>query len=251
MRLLLVLVLLLAGCSSAAQRNSRSSAPALGGVPKVASMPSAEQKLAEIAGVMKATFVWQKSCEQEVAERPELKPIKNRLPLQLASSATLEQMSSAAHATPREIAALSQWRQMQDACFREAINNMAGTAPGLLQPLRTMAERRDDAIVALSRKRMTWGDAVTELRNAKRDVVQQIDANSSRISEALHLQAEEAREREELARLEARAAALERELERSQRNTWSPPARVQTPSIQMPRRTACHQIGMQLECTTW
>lgn len=180
MRILLLLSLIaLAGCSTAAQRKAQ--AISTGNT--------------EIETQLKA-------CLTAAYNDPANGPIRPHEPM-LPGDATLIQLADTSTVTPSEVAAINTIHPMIAACRKAELEALIHTIPGYVPILTHFYSQQDDDTILLMQRKLSWGDFSKRRRDRAAAVIAALQSETQRV--AANLQQENDAE---LSRRQAAAAAF-------------------------------------------
>jgi CRISPR/Cas system CMR-associated protein Cmr5 small subunit len=173
------LVLLLSGCTTAAQRQYQSIA---------ADNQSAKQNL--------------QACTLAIYNSASYDLLRKHVPYDV-NQLTLQQLSDNSFATPEEIDAILMIHPPLQSCRQEFLSQISQTTPSLVPTVAIMLAKAEDSLVDLIQKKQSWGQHVSRVRNALVEGSAQMQAEGQRIIAGLS-QSHEA----ELARRQAQTQQI-------------------------------------------
>jgi hypothetical protein len=98
-----------------------------------------------------------KICLDAVRKSPELASLQTH-PLLDKGTVTLQQLSDQSLATPTEVQAILAVHPRMKQCANAAINGVAQTEPSVAPILTAAFARDEDDVLALTQRKITWGD---------------------------------------------------------------------------------------------
>jgi CRISPR/Cas system CMR-associated protein Cmr5 small subunit len=205
------LVLLLSGCTTAAQRQYQSIA---------ADNQSAKQNL--------------QACTLAIYISASYDLLRKHVPYDV-NQLTLQQLSDNSFATPEEIDAILMIHPPLQSCRQEFLSQISQTTPSLVPTVAIMLAKAEDSLVDLIQKKQSWGQHVSRVRNALVEGSAQMQAEGQRIIAGLS-QSHEA----ELARRQAAFDALARYAQTQQI----------LDVMKRPVTTNCNQFGSMINCVS-
>jgi uncharacterized membrane protein YcjF (UPF0283 family) len=134
-------LLLLVGCATQAQRQFQT-------------MKTSNQ----------ASLQQMKTCASDVYNSPEFVPLRGHLPLN-PLDVTLQQMSDSTFATPTEVQAIFAAHPHIQACRKALLSGFAQSEPSLVPILIASYNKSEDELLALTQRKVTWGDYVRGARD--------------------------------------------------------------------------------------
>jgi hypothetical protein len=126
------------------------------------------------------------SCRRSLASNIEYEPIARRMPLVDIYQATIRQMADAQLANPEEVSALLAWTQELQKCRQKTLAAIRLQSPIALGRVLTGWNAEDGVFVLLSKRRLTWGDAVTRLRTIRAELFSKLTDQAFRESTQLN-----------------------------------------------------------------
>ena len=176
---LLLTVALLAGCTTAAQRQYQAIK---------SNNQSALQDL--------------QTCAMAVYNSPELAPLRRHLPFK-PTDATLEQLTDASLATDEEIRVILEEHPKLQSCRQHTMDQISQTTPTAVPIFLGIATKSEDSLIDLIQKKQSWGAHVRRIRDVTIAGAAELQAEGQHIEAGLQ-QSHEA----ELGRRQAAADAL-------------------------------------------
>lgn len=211
MRFLAVFLALgLAGCATAAQR----------------------QSVAINARAAQANTAFQ-ACMAGAIATPAGEVMAAKMPLK--GGVTLAELGDASYVTPEQVAALSDYHQAMQPCRSAIVQAYLGFAPGMSNLLAEMFEGNDRRVLDLIQKKTTWGEYNKSAQDAGVKLQVAMTAEAQRIDAGLA----EANAQEMQQRQQAAQAYL---------NYMQNQAAIN--AANRPITTNCTRFGMQVSCTT-
>jgi len=126
------------------------------------------------------------SCRRSLANNIEYEPIARRMPLVDIYQATIRQMADAQLATPEEVSVLLAWTQELQKCRQKTLAAIRQHSPIALGRVLTAWNAEDGVFVLLSKRRLTWGNAVTRLRTIRGELFSKLTDQAFRESAQLN-----------------------------------------------------------------
>jgi hypothetical protein len=212
---MLAIVVLLAGCATAAQRQYQAMATG---------NRAAAQDLQD--------------CVVALYDSPDFAPLRAHFALPPASP-TLEQLSDSNRATDGEIRLLLEAHPRIQACRQQALDRVTQSTPSLAAILATLYAKSDDSLIQLISKRQSWGEHTKLTRDLAIEGRSELTAEAQRITSELQ-QSHEA----ELAQRQAAAQAAA--------DAFAQYAQTQQiiSNMNRPVFTNCLRTGNMLNCAT-
>jgi hypothetical protein len=174
-----VVLLLLAGCATAAQREYQA-----------------------ISTGNKAIVDQAKVCVSAIYDSPDAAPLRGHYPVD-PRDITLAQLSDTTMATPVEIAAIEAVHPRVQQCRKAVLDGLVNTLPGLVPVLTREYSGADDDLILLIQRKLPWGELTRRRRDRYATFQAAATAESQRVTANLQQQNEA-----ELARRQAAAAAF-------------------------------------------
>jgi len=175
-----------------------------------------------------------KICITNVHNSPEFVLLKNYIPIN-ALDPTLKQMSDRTFATPAQIQAIFATHSQARACRQALLNGLAQIVPSVVPILVASYNKNEDDLLALTERKMTWGDYTRRERDRATETQFDLQAEDSHIVSGLQQQ--------------HRA-----EIEQRQRSADALPAWAQTQELinaaNRPVITNCNALGSMVNCVT-
>lgn len=158
---IIVILLLLTGCATTAQRQFQ----------------SMNQTVATAATELK-------TCMSEVWDLPEAAPVRDHEPLDIRD-ATLDQETDDHKVTPKEATAIKFTHPKITECRKTALTKIEGPAPGIAAILANEMQKQEDQLIALLKKKISWGEYITNRKAAAIEAQTQLAAEHQRIMSGL------------------------------------------------------------------
>jgi hypothetical protein len=206
-----VVLVLLSGCATQAQRQYQAAAT----------------NNKEIA----AQFI---SCTTAVANAPEAEPIRGHVPIK-ATDATLVQLSDSAMANKVEIAAILVLHPRIQECQRALLNGLLGSTPSFVPILTASYNKGEDDVLMLVQHKLTWGEYNKRRRDRATEIQAEIQSASQQLVGGLQHQHEA-----ELAQRQRAAEALAQ---------WAQTQQMIN-AVNRPIITNCNEFGSMLNCVS-
>jgi hypothetical protein len=143
-----------------------------------------------------------KACVSAIMESPEAEPVRSHEPVDLRE-ATLDLLMDSSKATPKQIAAIKAIHPQLNDCRTTALNTIARVTPGIAAILAEEMQKAEVNLIALLKRKLTWGEYITKEKELGLATAPQITAEGQRIDRGLE-QSHEA----ELARRQAASKAI-------------------------------------------
>ena len=115
------------------------------------------------------------ACATTVYNSPDNAPIRAHLPLNVAD-VSLQQLSDASLATPAEIQAIFAVHPQVRECRKALLTSLSESEPAVVPPLITSYNKADDDIVALTQRKLSWGEYVHRWRDRVAETREAIEA---------------------------------------------------------------------------
>ena len=125
------------------------------------------------------------SCRRSLADNIEYGPVARRMPLVDIYQATVQQMADTRLASANEVSALLAWAQELQKCRYKTLAAIRQRAPIALASVLTAWNGEDEVFVLLSKRRLSWGDAVIRLRSNRADLLSKLTEQAFRESAQL------------------------------------------------------------------
>jgi hypothetical protein len=208
---LLVMLVLLAGCSTGAQRQS--------------------QAIRENDG---ASGQQLRACAEAVYNSPAFDPIRPKLPMDVRK-ATIEQQTDSSMATDEQIAAVLDTHPRLQACRQTYLDRESETTPSRVPIISAFLAKSESSLIDVVQRKKSWGEHVRYVKEAFPQFERQLIAENQRIQAGLD-QSQQA----ELSRRQAAAAAFGQYMQTQQMIN----------AINRPVTTNCNRFGNNVNCVT-
>ncbi len=126
------------------------------------------------------------SCRRSLADDAEYQPVARRMPLVDIDQATVQQMADTRLASSNEVGALLAWAHELQKCRHNTMAAIRQRAPIALASVLTAWNGEDEVFVLLSKRRLSWGDAVIRLRSNRAELLAKLTDQAFRESAQLN-----------------------------------------------------------------
>lgn len=116
-----------------------------------------------------------KACAMAVYNSPGYAPLRAHIPANM-NDATLQQLSDPALAEPEEVAAIYSTHPHAQECRKALLQKLATTEPAVVPILVTTFNKNEDDVLALTQRKLPWGDYVKRVRDHLADAAAQIQS---------------------------------------------------------------------------
>jgi hypothetical protein len=212
MRLILVLCLAMAGCSTAAQRQGE-----------------------QIKSSLSAASAEWNACSGAIRDSPAYAALQAHIPNDV-NKATLPQMTDSTFATDSELALLSDRRTRVIDCQAKLTARLTPVVPSIVPIITDNRNEMDQNLVALAKHQENWGDYVVRAKSINAGSTAKMQAAFHQIDAELA-----AANQQELAQRQAAAAAFSQSVQTQQIIN----------NANRPVTTSCNRFGNSVNCTTY
>jgi hypothetical protein len=118
-------------------------------------------------------------CRTGVARKPEYQVLRAHMPLSDIEQADLGQMADARSISPPEVAALADWADEIQRCRNEIMTAAEHSGLSSYVPIVLAdGDRQDRIIVQLMQRKISWGEAILQLKASRTVLLAAISAES-------------------------------------------------------------------------
>jgi len=131
------------------------------------------------------------ACRTTAAQNPRYRILDERMPLTDIGSASLPQMTDSDLATSAQILALDAWSRGLNRCREPLLQATYNTLPSFGPIIEAATDEDDATFVQLTEKKVTWGNAVMQLKRNRTRLRADLTARADQVLAELGKQEQE------------------------------------------------------------